>query len=108
MVTAYTGISTAATQAAAALPPLPPPTIANGAEIAAATATGFQALADVYGRGAQTIAALAPTSEADIKSAIDAVEAEAKTAAPESLGDLDPGVETAVKQLPECADILNS
>lgn len=108
VVTAYTGISTEATAAAAALQPLPPPTIDSGAEIAAATTTGFQDLADVYGRGAQTIAASTPASDADLKAAVDAVEAEAQTASPNSLGDLDPSVEAAVKALPDCANVLSS
>ena len=106
VVTAYTGISTAAAQAATVLESTPPPTIDSGAEIAAATTKGFQDLADVYGRGAQSIQALTPSSEADLKTAIDAVESEANAAAPKSLTDLDPGVETAVKALPACAAVL--
>lgn len=106
VATAYTGISTSATKAAGALQATPPPTITSGSEIASATTVGFQDLADVYGRGAQTIAALTPSTEADLKAAVDAVESEAKAAAPKSLADLDPGVETAVKQLPECAGIV--
>ncbi len=86
----------------------PPPTITSGDEIASATTTGFQDLADVYGRGAQSVAALTPSSETDLKTAIDAVEAEAKAAAPQSMADLDPGVETAAKQLPACASVIGS
>lgn len=108
VVTAYTGISTSATKAAEALSPLPPPSITSGTEIAAATTKGFQDLADIYGRGAQTISALNLTSEADLKTAVQAVESEARSAAPNSLGDLDPGVESAVKQLPECASVVGS
>lgn len=108
VVTAYTGISTAANQAAAALQAVPPPEIDSGEEIASATSKGFQDLADVYGRGAQSIQALTLTTEAELKTAVDAVEAEASAAAPNSLGDLDPGVETAVKALPACAAVLGS
>jgi hypothetical protein len=36
------------------------------------------------------------------------VEAEAKSAAPQSMADLDPGVETAAKQLPACASVIGS
>ena len=108
VVTAYTGISTAANQAAAALQSVPPPEIESGEEIASATSKGFQDLADVYGRGAQSIQALTPSTEAELKTAVDAVEAEANAAAPNSLGDLDPGVETAAKALPACAAVLGS
>ena len=108
VVTAYTGISTAANQAAAALQAVPPPEIDSGEEIAGATSKGFQDLADVYGRGAQSIQALTLSTEAELKTAVDAVEAEANAAAPNSLGDLDPGVETAVKALPACAAVLGS
>ena len=62
----------------------------------------------MYGRGAQTVQALTPSTEADLKTAVDAVETEATAAAPNSLGDLDPGVETAVKALPACAAVLGS
>jgi hypothetical protein len=108
VVAAYTGISTAANQAAAALQAVPPPEIDSGEEIAGATSKGFQDLADVYGRGAQSIQALTLSTEAELKTAVDAVEAEANAAAPNSLGDLDPGVETAVKALPACAAVLGS
>ena len=106
VVTAYTGISDSANKAAAAIQATPPPTITSGDEIASATAQGFQDLADVYGKGAQTVAALTPSSENDLKTAVESVEDEARSAAPQSLADLDPGVETAVKQLPACAEIV--
>ncbi|MET0865450.1 MAG: hypothetical protein ABWZ98_14050 [Nakamurella sp.] len=83
----------------------PPPTITGGSELSSGLATGFQGLADVYGRGSQTLAALTPGTEADLKSAIDAVEEEAKGVDPGSLPDLDPGVEAAVEQIPECSGI---
>ena len=108
VVAAYTGISTSATKAAATLQATPPPTIDGGAPIAAATVTGFQTLADVYGRGAQTIAALTPSSEADLKTAVEAVETEAQASAPQSLSDVDADVKAAAKELPECAGVIGS
>jgi len=107
VVTAYTGLSTGAAKAAVALQAAEPPTITGGDEVAAGFVTGFQNLADVYGRGAQTVAALTPSTASDIKSAIDAVEQEAKGAQPESMPDLDPGVQSAVEQLPECSNLGN-
>jgi len=105
VVTAYTSLSTSAAQLAADLQVTPPPTIAGGEEIASTIVTGFEGLADVYGRGAQTLAALTPGSAADLKTAIDAVEKEANGVSPESSQDLDPAVEAAVQQLPECANL---
>ena len=105
MVTAYTGLSTSAGKAAADLAVTPPPTIEGGDAVATDFATAFQNLSDVYGRGAQTIAALTPSTEADLKTAIDAVEEEARGAQPETMQDLDPAVEAAVEQLPECASL---
>jgi len=107
VVTAYTGLSTGAAKAAVALQATEPPTITGGDEVAAGFVTGFQNLADVYGRGAQTVAALTPSTASDIKSAIEAVEQEAKGAQPESMPDLDPGVQSAVEQLPECSNLGN-
>jgi len=82
-----------------------PPTIANGEELADGLSTAFLKLADVYGRGAQTVAALTPSTEADLQNAIAAVQKEAEGADPENLPDLDPGVEAAVEQLPECSKL---
>jgi hypothetical protein len=67
----------------------------------------FQTLADVYGRGSQTVAALTVTSEQDLRDAVDAVEGEATAA-------LDAGarvevpddVLAAAQALPECEGIL--
>ena len=105
VVTAYTGLSASAAKAAGALQGTQPPTITDGDGLAAGFVTAFQNLADVYGRGAQTVAALTPSTEADLKSAIDDVEEEAKGAKPESMPDLDPDVESAVEQLPECSKL---
>jgi hypothetical protein len=105
VVTAYTGISTSAAKAAGDLAVTPPPTIDGGDQVAASFVTGFESLADVYGRGAQTVAALTPSTEEDLKTAIDAVEKEAESVQPETMQDLDPGVEAAVEQLPECKSL---
>jgi hypothetical protein len=105
VVTAYTGLSASAAKAAGSLQATQPPTITGGDGVAADFVTAFQNLADVYGRGAQTVAALTPSAESDLKDAIDAVENEAKGAKPGSMPDLDPGVESAVGQLPECAKL---
>jgi hypothetical protein len=102
-VTAYTGLATSASAAAGALEATPAPTITGGDAVAAGFVTGFQNLADVYGRGAATVSALTPSTAADLKNAIDAVEKEATDAQPESMPDLDPGVQAAVEQLPECS-----
>jgi len=67
VVTAYTGLSTSAGKAAADLAVTPPPTIEGGDAVATDFATAFQNLSDVYGRGAQTIAAVTPVDEKDRK-----------------------------------------
>lgn len=108
IVTAYTGIAAAASTARVSLESTPPPKIDGGDEVASATATAFKDLADVYSRGAQSVAALTPSTDADLKTAVDAVETEAKTAAPDSLPDLDPGVEAAVGKLPACTAIAGN
>jgi len=61
----------------------------------------------VYGKGAQTITALAPSSEADLKTAIDAIEKEASDAQPSTMAGIDPAVLSAATELPECQKVLN-
>jgi hypothetical protein len=105
VVTAYNGIAASTSKLAVDLQAAPPPNIDSGDEISSTFITGFQGLSDVYGRGAATIAALTPSTEADLKSAIDAVEEEAKGVQPASTPDLDPSVEAAVEQIPECSSL---
>ena len=61
----------------------------------------------MYGKGAQTITALAPSSEDDLKRAIDAIEKEASDAQPSTMADVDPAVLAAAKELPDCQKVLN-
>jgi len=77
-----------------------------GTDLQAKAIESFTAVSDVYGRGAATIAALTPTGVDDLKSAIDAVEAEATASVPNTMTDVDPDVLAAAKQLPACQDVL--
>ena len=104
---AYTNISVSAQTTVEILQLTPPPTVANGEDLAKAAIDRLSSLSSVYGKGAQTIAALTPSSGDDLKSAIDAIEKEASDAQPSTMADVDPAVLAAAKELPECRKVLN-
>ena len=106
VVDAYRNISTSAATSAGLLQAVPAPAVPGGADLQAKAIESFTAVSDVYGRGAATIAALTPTGVDDLKSAIDAVEAEATASVPNTMTDVDPDVLAAAKQLPDCQDVL--
>ena len=107
VVEAYTNISVSAQTTVAILQLTPPPAVTKGEDLAKAAIERLSSLSSVYGKGAQTIAALTPSSGDDLKSAIDAVEKEASDARPTTMTDVDPAVRAAVKGLPECQKVLN-
>ena len=104
---AYTNISVSAQTTVEILQLTPPPTVANGEDLAKAAIDRLSSLSSVYGKGAQTITALKPSNEADLKGAIDAIEKEASDAQPNTMADVDPAVLAAAKELPECQKVLN-
>jgi hypothetical protein len=104
---AYTNISVSAQTTVKILQLTPPPTVTNGEDLAKAAIDRLSSLSSVYGKGAQTITALKPSSEADLKGAIDAIEKEASDAQPNTMADVDPAVLAAAKELPECQKVLN-
>jgi hypothetical protein len=107
VVDAYTNISLSAETTVEVLQQTPPPGIANGGDLAQAAIDRLSSLSDVYGKGAQSIAALTPASEDDLKAAIDAIEKQATDAQPNTIADVDPAVLAAAKQLPDCRKVLN-
>ena len=107
VVEAYTNISVSAQTTVAILQLTPPPTVTNGDDLAKAAIDRLNSLSSVYGKGAQTIAALTPSSTDDLKSAIDAIEKEASDAQPNTMADVDRAVLAAAKELPECQKVLN-
>jgi hypothetical protein len=106
VVDAYANIASSADTTVGLLQATPPPAIDGGSALQTDQIKRFTAVSDVYGRGSQTIAALSPTDEADLKAAIDAVEAEAEASVPDPMATVDPDVVAAAKQLPECQGVL--
>ena len=104
---AYTNISVSAQTTVEILQLTPPPTVANGEDLAKAAIDRLSSLSSVYGKGAKTITALTPSGETDLKGAIDAIEKEASDAQPNTMADVDPAVLAAAKELPECQKVLN-
>jgi hypothetical protein len=106
VVETYTNISKSASTTVGVLQATRPPTVPGGDDLQSIAIERFTAVADVYGRGAQTIAALTPRSTSDLKSAVDAVEAEAKASTPDNMTSVDPEVVAAARELPACKDVL--
>lgn len=104
---AYSNISVSAETTVEILQLTPPPAVTNGEDLAKAAIDRLSSLSSVYGKGAQTITALTPSSLADLKGAIDAIEKEASDAQPSTMADVDPAVLAAAKELPECEKVLN-
>lgn len=107
VVKTYTNISTSASTTVGVLQATPPPTVPGGEDLQSIAIERFSAVSDVYGRGAQTVAALKPSDQSDLKAAIDAIEAEAKASTPDSMSSVDPEVIAAAKALPACKNVLN-
>lgn len=108
VVEAYTNIAASAQVTAEILNGTPPPTFDGGGEFAQAAENQFLTLADVYGRGAETLAALPEPTETEIRDAIDAVEGEA-TAAQDAAPAFPPvpaDLEPAVLAIPECDGVF--
>jgi hypothetical protein len=104
---AYSNISVSAETTVEILQLTPPPAVTNGEDLAKAAIDRLSSLSSVYGKGAQTITALTPSSQTDLKNAIDAIEKEASDAQPSTMADVDPAVLAAAKELPECQKVLN-
>lgn len=104
---AYSNISVSAETTVEILQLTPPPAVTNGEDLAKAAIDRLSSLSSVYGKGAQTITALTPSSKADLENAIDAIEKEASDAQPSTMADVDPAVLAAAKELPECQKVLN-
>lgn len=102
IVDTYTNISLSAATSVGLLQQTPPPAVSGGQDIASKAIEYFTVAADVYGRGALTIAALTPTNFNDLQVAKDAVEAEATASIPSTMSDVDPSVLAAAQQLPDC------
>lgn len=106
VVEAYTNISISASTSVGVLQSLPAPTFEGGGEVQSSAIERFTAISDVYSRGALTILDLTPTSEADLKAAIDAVEAEAAASIPSDMVDIDPAIAAEARTLPECEGVF--
>ncbi|GAA1996028.1 hypothetical protein JL107_07340 [Nakamurella flavida] len=108
LVEAYSNIAGSAQVTAGILDSSPPPSFSGGDEFAKAASNQFLTLTDVYGRGADTIAALPEPTEQDLRDAVDAIEGEATAAQnaapafPPVPGDL----EDAVRAVPECDGVF--
>ncbi len=107
VVETYSNISISASTTVGLLQATPPPTVAGGEDLQSIAIERFSAVSDVYGRGAQTVSALKPSDQSDLKAAIDAIEAEAKASTPDSMSSVDPDVIAAAKALPACKNVLN-
>jgi hypothetical protein len=105
---AYANIAASAQVTAGILQSSPPPTFADGAGFADAATNQFLTLADVYGRGSDTIAALQAPTEQDLRDAVDAIEGEASAAqnAAPAFPPVPAELQDAVKAVPECAGVL--
>lgn len=108
LIDAYTNIASSALVTAEILQSSPPPAFADGDAFAAAAANQFLTLADVYGRGAEGIAALPAPTEQDLRDAVDAIEGEATAAqnAAPAFPPVPPELEGGVRAIPECAGVF--
>jgi hypothetical protein len=107
VVDTYTKISNSASTTIGVLQQAPPPDIPKGGALHQAAIDRFSALADVYGRGAQTIQDLKPKTTKDLQSAVLAIEKEATDAMPDTMADVGPYVLNAAKRLPACQGAFN-
>ncbi len=105
VVEAYTNLSSSASTSVGLMQSVPPPTQLDP-DVPAKIVERFTKLADAYGRGAQSVQALTPSSEADLKAEIDKIEADAASSQSKPFSTSDPSVLAAAQQLPECAPVL--
>jgi hypothetical protein len=105
-VAAYSGISNSALTTVGVLQATPPPTFAGGSALEASVVRRFAVFADVYGRGALSLQAAAPQTEAALQAAVSAIEQEAAASIPDSMAEVDAVVLAAARQLPECQAVL--
>jgi hypothetical protein len=106
VVDAYDGMAFAASEAAQRLGAIAQPTFPGAGTVAPAIHDWLLAVSDVYSHGAQLIATSTFATEEDVVAAIDQIEASMNGANAEfgaAMGDIDPAVEAAVVELPECA-----
>ncbi len=107
IVTTYTNISFSAASTALSLSLSTVPPIEGGQELHDAAIARYSALSDVYSNGAATVSALVPTGEAELKSAVDAIEQEAAESQTDLTAAIDPAVIAAAQELPDCQGVLN-
>jgi hypothetical protein len=108
VVAAYSSIAVSASGTAAALSVLMPPPIEGGQQLHEAGVARFASLADIYGQGASTVAALQPTSAADVERAVETVEQQASAGAAGTMATVPQRVLEAARELPACVGVLNA
>ena len=106
VVAVYSSIAVSASGTAAALSVLMPPPIDGGQQLHEAGIARFTSLADIYGQGASAVAALQPTSAADLEGAVETVEQQAAAGAAETMATVPRQVLDAAKELPACVGVL--
>ena len=105
---AYSRLSTTGKVGKLRLTSTPPPTFAGGAAFKAAQVDRMQAIADEYGRGSKSIAAATFKTPAELKAAIEKIEAGVSSAVDQALAKAPPlpaGIKPAVEALPACAGL---
>lgn len=110
VVEAYTNIAASAEATISEFETVGPPNVEGGDGLQTTAVGQFQVLADVYGRGADTIAAQTPTSGEEIEAAISAVEDEARAAQQAAAAEATeppPDVQAAAREIPECAGVFS-
>ncbi len=107
IVTTYTNISFSAASTALSLSLSTVPPIEGGQSLHDAAIARYSALSDVYSQGASTVAAMSPTSEAELKSAVDTIEQQASDSQTDLTASIDPAVLESARQLPDCQGVLN-
>ena len=108
MSTAYSLLSTTGTVGKARLSSTPAPTFPGGAAFKAAQLARMQAIADGYGAGSKSIAAATFTTPAELKAAIEKIEAGVEAAVNKAVATapgLPEDLRTAVKALPACVGV---
>lgn len=106
--TAYSLLSTTGTVGKARLSSTPAPTFPGGATFKAAQLARMQAIADGYGAGSKSIAAATFTTPAELKAAIEKIEAGVEAAVNKAVATapgLPEDLRTAVKALPACVGV---
>jgi predicted small secreted protein len=105
IIEAYTNLSSSATDTAFLLEELTVPPIENGQQLYDNAIERFRVIGAVYGNGVETIK-VTPATEQDLRAAIDLIEQEVRDTSPETVDVVDPAVQAAVRQLPECQGLF--